>query len=111
MLKGMHNSEILLAPLRSQEAVVSSRIEGTISTLDEVLRYEADHEQGDPHVAGGQYRSETIEVYLYSRAMRLAQSQIKDGVPIGDWLLRSSHRMLLSLGRGARLSPGEYKVE
>src|ERR1051325_7007168 len=38
MLKGMHNTEILLAPLRSQEAVVSSRIEGTISTLDEVLQ-------------------------------------------------------------------------
>ena len=37
MLKGMHNSEILLAPLRSQEAVVSSRMEGTVSTLDEVL--------------------------------------------------------------------------
>jgi hypothetical protein len=41
MLKGLHNSEIMLAPLRSQEAVVSSRMEGTISTLDEVLRYEA----------------------------------------------------------------------
>ena len=40
----MHNSEILLAPLRSQEAVVSSRMEGTISTLDEVLRYEAEKE-------------------------------------------------------------------
>ena len=37
MLKGMHSSDILLAPLRSQEAVVSSRMEGTISTLD-VLR-------------------------------------------------------------------------
>ena len=32
MLKGMHNSEILLAPLRNQEAVVSSRMEGTVST-------------------------------------------------------------------------------
>src|SRR3989339_428809 len=38
MLLGMHNSEILLAPLRHKEAVISSRIEGTISTLDEVLR-------------------------------------------------------------------------
>ncbi|RKX34402.1 MAG: hypothetical protein DRP71_07290 [Verrucomicrobia bacterium] len=37
MLKGMHNSEIFLAPLRGQEAVISSRMEGTISTLDEIL--------------------------------------------------------------------------
>ena len=34
MLKNMHDSEILLAPLRNQEAVISSRIEGTISTMD-----------------------------------------------------------------------------
>ena len=47
MLKSLHNSQILLAPLRSQEALVSSRMEGTISTLDEVLRYEADHEDAD----------------------------------------------------------------
>ena len=43
MLKNMHNSEILLAPLRNQEAVISSRMEGTVSTMDEILKYEADH--------------------------------------------------------------------
>lgn len=37
MLKKMHNSEILLAPMRSQEAVISSRMEGTVSTMDEVF--------------------------------------------------------------------------
>lgn len=47
MLKNMHNSEILLAPLRRQEAVISSRMEGTVSTLDEILRYEADREDED----------------------------------------------------------------
>jgi len=113
MLKGMHNAEILLAPLRSQEAVLSSRIEGTISTLDEVLKYEADQESADVNSRddGGNYRSETIEVHLYTRAMRYAQAQIKEGAPIGDWLLRSSHRMLLSFGRGAIMSPGQYKTE
>jgi len=113
MLKGMHNSEILLAPLRSQEAVVSSRIEGTISTLDEVLRYEADQEGAGTEDGGDdrRYRSEAIEVHLYSRAMKHAQAQIKKGTPIGDWLLRSSHDMLLSFGRGAAMSPGRYKTE
>src|SRR4051812_41783326 len=52
MLKGMHNSEILLAPLRNQEAVISSRMEGTISTMDEILRYEADHAEGGAETEG-----------------------------------------------------------
>ena len=112
MLKGMHNAEILLAPLRSQEAVLSSRIEGTISTLDEVLRYEAEEEAKEKAESdGSHHRSETIEVHLYTRAMKYAQSEIKKGTPISDWLLRSSHELLLSYGRGAAMSPGKYKIE
>lgn len=110
MLKGMHSSDILLGPLRSQEAVVSSRMEGTVSTLDEVLQYEADQE-GEEDTSDQKYRSEAIEVYLYSRAMRLAQASIKDGAPISSWLLRSAHKVLLGFGRGAGMSPGEFKFE
>lgn len=110
MLKGMHNSEILLAPLRRQEAVISSRMEGTVSTLDEVLRYEADKE-GDGEHADTKYRGEAIEVFLYARAMRSAQRQLEEGAPLSSWLLRSMHTELLSFGRGARMAPGEYKTE
>lgn len=110
MLKGMHNSEILLAPLRNQEAVVSSRMEGTISTLDEVLRYEADKEEGDG-TDDNRYRSEAIEVYLYSRALTSAQGALEDGAPLSPHLLRSAHRVLLGFGRGAAASPGQFKTE
>lgn len=48
MLRGMHNSEILLAPLRNQEAVISSRMEGTISTMDEILQYQAEYPTKNP---------------------------------------------------------------
>lgn len=109
MLKGMHNSEILLAPLRSQEAVVSSRMEGTISTLDEVLRYEAD-EEGDGKSRGLE-RSDAFEVTLYAHAMRSAQKRIEDGAPLSAWLIRSMHSELLQFGRGAHLNPGQYKNE
>ena len=110
MLKGMHSSGILLAPLRSQEAVISSRMEGTVSTLDEVLQLEAEQEdEGDS--AQRNARGEAVEVYLYSRAMRTAQAALKEGAPLSSWLLRSSHRMLLGFGRGAHLSPGEFKSE
>lgn len=111
VLKGMHNNDILLAPLRSQEAVVSSRMEGTVSTLDEVLRLEAEQEEGGEAAAQGRARSEAVEVLLYSRAMKMAQSSIKEGQPISSWLIRSCHRILLGFGRGAHLSPGEFKTE
>lgn len=110
MLKGMHNSEILLAPLRNQEAVVSSRMEGTISTLDEVLRYEADREE-DETTDPNHYRTEAVEVFLYSRALTQAQHAIENGTPISPWLIRSAHRVLLGFGRGASLNPGEFKTE
>lgn len=110
MLKGMHNSEILLAPLRSQEAVVSSRMEGTVSTLDEVLRYEADQEENTTG-AGSHYRDEAIEVFLYSRALNAAQRSIEQGAPLSSFLIKSAHRVLLGFGRGASLSPGDFKTE
>ncbi len=110
MLKGMHNSEILLAPLRSQEAVVSSRIEGTVSTLDEILRYEAEQEDSG-EATNENYRSETVEVYLYGRALTYAQKSIEQGAPLSSFLIRSTHKVLLGFGRGARLSPGEFKSE
>lgn len=110
MLKGMHNSEILLAPLRSQEAVISSRIEGTISTLDEVLRYEADQEN-DNAAPQSVHRPDAIEVALYARALVNAQRRIEDGAPLSSWLIRGAHGQLLSFGRGAGSNPGQFKVD
>jgi len=110
MLKGMHNSEILLAPLRSQEAVVSSRMEGTISTLDEVLRYEADQEDNED-LNNENFRSEAMEVFLYGRALTMVQNQMEAGAPLSSFLIRTAHRRLLGFGRGAAASPGEFKTE
>ena len=108
MLKNMHNSEFLIAPLRNQEAILSSRMEGTISTMDEILQYEADH---DEDTENGSVRSDVIETILYQRALKLAQKTIEDGMPLNEWLLRGLHQKLLSLGRGADKSPGEFKSE
>lgn len=110
MLKSLHNSQILLAPLRSQEALVSSRMEGTISTLDEVLRYEADHEDVD-EPTGLEVRHEAFEVALFGLAMRHSQKAMQDGQPLSESLIRRAHETLLSYGRGASKSPGLYKSE
>lgn len=110
MLKNMHNSEILLAPLRNQEAVISSRMEGTISTMDEILQYEADYEEGG-NLENSNVRSDIIETILYQRALRSAQNAIEDGYPISKSLIKSIHQQLLSYGRGATKSPGSFKTE
>lgn len=110
MLKNMHNSDFLLAPLRKQEAIISSRMEGTVSTMDEILRYEADYtDEGDSETTG--YRPDVIETIMYQRALRTAQQEIEGGRNISEWLIRSMHSRLLFIGRGAQKSPGEYKTE
>lgn len=108
MLKNMHNSEILLAPLRNQEAVISSRMEGTVSTMDEILRYEADRDQAE---GDARTRSEVIETLLYQRALKGAQEAMEAGQPLSEFLIKAAHQRLLSFGRGATKSPGRYKME
>ena len=109
MLKNMHNSEILLAPLRNQEAVISSRMEGTISTMDEILKFEADSENDSEEA--NKVRSEVYETILYQRALINAQNAMKDGYPLSQHLIKTLHQQLLSFGRGAQKSPGKYKTE
>ncbi len=109
MLKNMHNSEVLLAPLRNQEAVISSRMEGTVSTMDEILKYEADHDI--EAVNATNVRSEVIETILYQRALRVTQQKMEEGYPLSQSLIKGIHQLLLSFGRGASKSPGKFKNE
>jgi Fic family protein len=110
MLQSMHNSAILLAPLQRQEAVESSRIEGTITTLDELLQYEADQDDNNftPILSA---RDDTLEVYLYERAMTLAQRYLEQGYLLDKFTMRSTHQILLGHGRGSLMAPGEFKTE
>lgn len=106
-LRHMPNSELLLAPLMQRDAVVSSRMEGTISTLEEVLRLEAGE---NANRTDGTGRSETLEVALYARALRQAEHQMRDGIGLSEYLIKTAHETLLSHGRGADKSPGQYKT-
>lgn len=108
MLLSLPNSELLLAPLRQNEAVISSRMEGTISTVDEVMIYEAESED-NLHAHGT--RDDVVEVALFSAVLRRSHDAMINGDPINETLIKNAHRILLSFGRGARKSPGEYKTE
>jgi Fic family protein len=110
MLDGLHNKELFVAPLRGQEAVVSSRMEGAISTLDEIL--ELDAEFGDDNTqAKGEFRSDAIETALYRLALNAAQNRLEEGQPLSVSLVKSLHQHLLFFGRGASKSPGNFKRE
>ncbi len=108
MLLSLPNSELLLAPLRRNEAVISSRMEGTISTVDEVMIYEAENEDDG---TSSYVREDVVEVALYSTVLRRAQAAVSDGQPVNEALIRNAHKVLLSFGRGANKSPGQYKTE
>ncbi|SMM97909.1 hypothetical protein SPONL_1677 [uncultured Candidatus Thioglobus sp.] len=108
MLKNLHNSQILLAPLRNQEAVITSRMEGTISTLDEILQYDAQFEES---VNSPNVRNEVVETILYQRSLSKMQQSIEENMPLTPFLLRQAHQMLLSFGRGVNKNPGKFKTE
>lgn len=104
MLRGIPNPGVFLSPLTTQEAVLSSRIEGTQATLQEVLRFEADEE------AHPEKRDDIQEVLNYRRALRLAEQETRER-PITLNLIRGIHRQLMSGVRGADKAPGAFRVE
>jgi Fic family protein len=110
VLQSLHSTAFFLAPLRNQEAVISSRMEGTISTLDEILQYEADRDKHGEDDSGS-VRSDVYETILYHRALTNAQRAMQDGYPLSQHLVRSIHQQLLTHGRGAGKAPGQYKTE
>lgn len=106
MLKSIHKSHILLAPLRNQEAVLTSRMEGTISTLDEILAYDTQDSDMGVHT-----RNDIVETILYARSLSKTQQAMSDGQELSSFLLRQAHQTLLSFGRGLNKNPGQFKTE
>lgn len=103
LLEAVPNPDVLLAPLGTQEAVLSSRIEGTQATAREVLGYEAGQEPPSP-----ERRDDFVEVMNYRFAMREAQRLLKS-LPICLKVIREVHRVLLQGSRGRGRAPGKFR--
>ena len=78
--------------------------------MDEILRYEAEQTAENNEITTNT-RSEVVETVMYQRALKSAQNAMEKGQPISQHLIRSMHGILLSVGRGAEKSPGQYKLE
>jgi Fic family protein len=105
IVQGIVNPEILLAPLLTREAVLSSRIEGTQASLEDVLQFEADAGGARPTPA---MAADIQEVVNCRRALREGVRELETR-PIGINLLRSLHATLLSGVRGRDREPGEVR--
>ena len=85
-----------------KEALLSSQIEGTQSSLSDLLLYENDAVPDVPI-------DDVQEVSNYVAAMHHGLERLRTGIPISNRLLRSIHSILLSKGRGSRRDPGEFR--
>ncbi len=104
ILHGLRNPEILLSPLTTQEAVLSSRIEGTRATLGEVLKHEAGEESTDESK-----RVDILEIINYRRALSAAQEELKTR-PFTLNLLLKLHEILLDSVRGKNKARGHFRT-
>ncbi|MGH7717649.1 MAG: Fic family protein [Gemmatimonadaceae bacterium] len=85
-----------------KEAVLSSQIEGTQSSLSDLLLFEAGEAPGVPIDDVG-------EVSSYVAAMEHGLRRIKGGFPLSNRLIREIHGVLLARGRGANMQPGQFR--
>lgn len=104
-LAAIPNAAVLLSPLTTQEAVLSSRIEGTQATMGEVLEFEA---EGDAPNLSEARRNDIREVLNYRAAMRRAEKLLGE-LPLSQRVICEAHQVLLAGVRGHGKAPGEYR--
>lgn len=105
-LGSIQNPEVLLSPLMTQEAVVSSKIEGTQATLEDVLEHEADNRAPED----SSKRKDIEEIINYRRALAFAEEKLSER-PFNLNLLRDMHALLMDGVRGQNKRRGEFRQE
>lgn len=96
------DAKLFLYSYVRKEAVMSSQIEGTQSSLSDLLLYEMAGQPGVP-------MDDVQEVSCYVKALNLGVQRIREGLPITYRLLSESHAALMTSGRGVQRAPGEFR--
>jgi Fic family protein len=85
-----------------KEAVLSSQIEGSQSSLSDLLLFELDQAPGVP-------LDDVVEVSNYVAALDHGLARLRDGFPLSARLIREIHAVLMARGRGSTKQPGEFR--
>jgi Fic family protein len=104
MLQTLPNSSVLLSPITANEAVLSSKIEGTQATLDEVLEADAGLLTAEAR------RGDIEEISNYRSAVHIAEDALADR-PLSLALIREIHQRLLQGVRGRDKEPGRIRQD
>lgn len=99
--KKLPNPHLLIGPFLRREAVLSSRIEGTYATAEELLLFEAIPTKEPP-------RDEIREVANYVKALEFGLARLKE-LPVCLRLMREIHEVLITGVRGHDRRPGEFR--
>lgn len=96
------DTAIFLYTYVRKEAVLSSQIEGTQSSLSDLLLFEIEEAPGVP-------LDDVVEVSNYVAALDHGLARLRGGFPLSNRLIREIHGVLLSRGRGAGKDPGGFR--
>ena len=96
------NTLLFLYSYVRKEAVLSSQIEGTQSSMSDLLLFEIKEMPGAP-------TDDVVEVSNYVRALEHGLRRMSEGFPLSNRLLREIHAELLNSGRGSDKLPGEFR--
>ena len=97
------NPDLFLYMYVRREAVLSSQIEGTQSSLSDLLVSEVEGAPGAPF-------EDVVEVSNYVKALEHGVQRMKEGFPLSGRLIREIHGVLLGSGRGSNLDPGYFRT-
>ena len=96
------DTDLFLYAYVRKEAVLSSQIEGTESTLSDLLLFEMDEAPGVP-------LEDVTEVSNYVAALNHGLTRLREGFPLSNRLIREIHGVLLSGSGGSGKDPGEFR--
>jgi len=96
------NINLFITPLEQKEAQKTSKIEGTVTNLEELYDYNITNKDDD--------EGTNNEVNQYTEAIKYAHKQMEGGRELDQTLLKETHKILLSSTRGKSKSPGKYRT-
>ncbi len=103
-VKKLLNPDIIQRSFETKEAVLSSKIEGTQATLEEVMVFDAQEKKSEESEKEKDFR----EIYNYRRAIEFGK-ELLEKKPLSENVIKELHKILLDSSRGQNKAPGQFR--